>query len=91
MSILIRNATIDDAHDISRVRIETWRTTYRGIVPDQVLDQMNIEEEAERRRGWLEKPMPKVETFVAEAEGEGVVGFAMVGPARDKLEGVDGA
>lgn len=41
MEIEIRKPTIEDANDIIKVNIETWRTTYRGIVSDDFLDSLS--------------------------------------------------
>ncbi len=38
---LIRAASIADVQAIARVDIETWRTTYAGILPDSVLVEMS--------------------------------------------------
>ena len=42
-SISIRRAHPGDAPAIARVRIDSWRTTYRGIMPDVYLDGMQVE------------------------------------------------
>ncbi|HNI60392.1 MAG TPA: GNAT family N-acetyltransferase, partial [Pseudomonadota bacterium] len=33
----VRPAGPDDAEAIARVHVETWRATYRGLVPDHYL------------------------------------------------------
>ena len=40
MTITIRPATAADAAQIARVRVDCWRSTYRGLVPDAYLDGM---------------------------------------------------
>lgn len=40
---VIRPAKIDDVPGIARVQIETWRTTYVGIVPDEHLANLSYE------------------------------------------------
>jgi hypothetical protein len=49
--MLIRRATLEDAAAIARVRVDTWRTAYRGIVPDEFLDNMSYEGNESR---WAE-------------------------------------
>ena len=39
----IRRATAGDAPAIARVRIDSWRTTYRGLIPDAYLDGMQVD------------------------------------------------
>lgn len=75
---VIRGARLEDAADISRVHVESWRTTYRGIVPDAFLDGMSYEE-SERR--WRERISGGGGVFfVAELPENGdVVGFASGG------------
>lgn len=88
--MIYRTATPEDAEGITRVRIETWKTTYKGIVPDKVLDELNLEEETERRKMWLADPALKADVFVAECTDTGIIGFSMVGPLREAVEDIDG-
>jgi ribosomal protein S18 acetylase RimI-like enzyme len=78
----IRAATQDDAGSISRVHVESWRTTYRGVVPDQFLAELDVEERAARWREVL-KSDPYI--FIAERDGE-IVGFISGGAIREPLE-----
>ena len=36
--VRVRPATLDDAEAIERIRVETWRATYRGLLPDGLID-----------------------------------------------------
>ena len=42
-SIAIRRARPADAPAIARVRVDSWRSTYRGMIPDTYLDGMQVE------------------------------------------------
>jgi hypothetical protein len=42
-AIAIRRATVGDAPAIARVRIDSGRTTYRGLIPDAHPDGMRLE------------------------------------------------
>ena len=75
----VRRATVDDAEAIERIRVETWRATYRGLLPDGLIDQ--LQPNVERRRERLRSPSPSELNFVAE-EGADVVGYAFAGPER---------
>ena len=44
MNITIRNATPEDAPAIAKVNIESWRSTYRGLIADSMLDEMKPEQ-----------------------------------------------
>src|SRR5918998_4172552 len=46
---VVREARPADAAGIARVHVDTWRTTYRGIVPDDHLDALSYEA---RERFW---------------------------------------
>lgn len=84
MTANIRDASIDDAAGIARLRVETWRAAYGGLVPQEVLDRMDIERETGRRmEHWHEMHADaRCHDLVAVADGE-VVGWAMCGPARE--------
>ena len=75
----VRRATVDDAEAIERIRVETWHATYRGLLPDGLIDQ--LQPNVERRRERLRSASPSDLTFVAE-EGGDVVGYAFAGPER---------
>lgn len=76
----VRLATPDDADAIERVRTDTWRATYRGRMPDAVLDALGYD--GSRRRENLSRMRPDLFALVAEHDGE-VVGFCYGGPSRD--------
>lgn len=73
--VAIRPALPADAEAIARVRIDAWRATYRGTIPDAYLDAMSIDENALLWRRILAAASSKAAVFVAEDAGE-VVGFA---------------
>jgi L-amino acid N-acyltransferase YncA len=78
----VRDATALDAAAIARVHVASWRATYRGIVPDAVLDRLSVERrEAYWRETAADPAGPPV--WVAEVAGQ-VVGFASAGPCRDE-------
>lgn len=83
MSALVRTATRDDAGAISRVRVESWRVAYDGLIDPAVLADLDAAREAERRAArWDENHAdPRVVDLVAEMHG-GVVGWAVAGPSE---------
>lgn len=78
--IVIRNAKKEDAAMIARVHIESWRATYKGIMPDDFLNNLNLTSRIEYWNRTLEKATDNV--FVAEANNE-VIGFAFAGPPTE--------
>lgn len=81
----VRRACLDDAAAIAHVHVESWRTTYAGIVPDTFLAALREDERAEQWLSWLALD---VDVFVAEFDGE-VAGFASGGPIREPVENCD--
>src|SRR5256885_12397897 len=78
-AMTVRAATPDDADAIERIRTDTWRHTYRGFMPDEVLDRLGYD--GTRRRERM-RYMPADEfVLVAEHDGD-VVGFVNGGPSR---------
>ena len=78
----IRTATVRDAAAIATVHVESWRTTYQGIVPDAFLAQLSS---AQRQQFWhhvLRDSSSRTMVYVAEEAREGVIGFASGGPER---------
>jgi len=85
---MIRLAQVEDAPAIARVHIDTWRTTYAGIVPAEHLVRLSYERCEARWLPHVSDPQGETHTFVAEDRGQ-VVAFASGGPARDPLPGFD--
>jgi GNAT superfamily N-acetyltransferase len=74
-AVLIRHALAEDAPAIAQVRIDAWRATYRGIMPDAYLDAMSLSDSAAFWDRILASGSPNASVYVA-AEGDRVVGFA---------------
>ena len=87
--MLIRIAEINDATAISVVHIDTWKTTYRGMVPDYIIDGLDYVKNNERWRQTLSQGEDK-RTFVAIEANEKIVGFATAGPNRNGQYKFDG-
>jgi len=79
----IRVATIDDAEAIGTLHARSWKTAYRGILGDDILDAITIDAWVERRRKALgEAMLPGARNWVIEDAG-GIRGWACTAPARD--------
>jgi GNAT superfamily N-acetyltransferase len=79
MISLVREAETGDAAAIANVHVASWRTTYRGLLPDEFLESLSQEHYTERWRRTLGDPASRV--YVAE-KAEGVIGFAFGGRER---------
>ena len=85
----IRRGTPDDAPAIASVRVDTWRSAYRGLVPDALLDGLDTTNITANWRRGLETIDPTRVAYVAEVDGE-VIGFATGGRARHARDGYPG-
>jgi ribosomal protein S18 acetylase RimI-like enzyme len=81
----IRDATLQDTRAIAAIGIEAWRVGYRGIVPDEDLARMSLDD---REACWVEVLRdPAARTLVAEIAGS-VAGYCSVAaPSRDEDAG----
>jgi GNAT superfamily N-acetyltransferase len=78
----IRVAQPDDAAALARVHVDTWRTTYSGIVPDAHLASLSYEQREQRWRDSLAAPGADTCLYVATDDSGRVIGFASGGPER---------
>lgn len=87
----IRSAELDDAPELAQVHVRAWQAAYRGMMPDEFLDGLDV---ARRETGWrrlLASEVPGYGVLVAVVDGR-VVGFAWTGPQRADGDGLgDGA
>ncbi len=86
----IRKATKRDIPDIARVHVDSWRTTYAGIIPQKYLDGLTY---AQRETQWdliLSKRGSRTVILVAVDRHGTVVGFMNAGPARESVPDLQG-
>lgn len=85
--MIIRKARAEDAKEIAKVHVDSWRATYKGIVPDSYLETLRYEK---REEIW-KIAIPIGNVFVAENEEGKIVGFANGGKERSgQYPGYDG-
>ena len=82
MQRVIRAATLADAEAIGRIHLASWQAAYRGVLPDALLDGLDLAERIARRRAALAAPAPESRDWVI-VEADDVIGWASTGPARD--------
>jgi ribosomal protein S18 acetylase RimI-like enzyme len=78
----VREATVADSAGIAAAHVASWQTAYRGLLPDELLDNLSIEQ---RHAHWsrnLTTPNPRTDTLVATTDHT-IAGFATTGPRRD--------
>lgn len=79
----IREATASDIDGIAYVHAESWKTTYRGMLSDEFLDQITVEG---RRKLWIRNftsPNQDEVIYVAEDEAGKIIGFANGGARKE--------
>lgn len=83
----VRPARSDDARDIARIEVETWQTTYAGMLTDHALVGMSV-----TRQGhlWARVLRPGHGVWVWEEEPHGLLGFGHCGRHRSPSLGFDG-
>ena len=78
----IRPATADDVDAIAHIHVETWRSTYAGVISDAYLVRMDIERQRKMWRQTVRSSGRGHHAVVAQLADGKVVGFASCGPAR---------
>lgn len=78
--MIIRLAVLSDAKGIAKVHVDSWRSTYATIIPDEYLNGLSYE----RREKLWEDNMSKSRVYVAENEKGEIVGFSVGGKERSE-------
>lgn len=68
----IRAAKLSDASGIAKVHVDSWRTTYKNIIPDEFLNKLSYQ----RREELWSNNIPEGNVFVAENDEGKIVGFS---------------
>ena len=82
----IRAATIKDAGALARVHVDVWRTTYAGVMPDELLKSLRYEDREQR---WKENLAKTTNGYFVAKTVDGIIGFACGGAIRKPLNGFD--
>lgn len=81
MTFKLRPATVADAQAIAQVHVASWQSTYAGLLPQTVLDNLLVTQRQAQWLQWLNAPKPAHVLWVAEREG--LIGaFVCGGPER---------
>ena len=87
-SLMVRPARVEDAAQMARVNVGCWQETYRGLMPDAVLDDSGLV--AARERFWIaaltDERYRENRVAVAERDDQ-LIGIAMSGPPLDAPAG----
>ncbi len=66
--MVIRQAAEEDARQIAEILVEDWQTAYRGIIDDDYLDAMSVEERYQREAR-------RYRIYTVAADGREILGF----------------
>lgn len=77
-SMIIRKAVQEDAEQIAKIHVDSWRETYKGILKDAYLEDLSYED----RESLWKKAIPQTTVYVAENDKKALVGFASCGKER---------
>lgn len=78
--MIIRPVTSSDIPDVIAAQIESWKTAYRGMIPDAILDALTA---TEFEAAWHQSLAdPTKQDLLCEVDGQ-VAGYISFGPCRD--------
>ncbi|MBM4257936.1 MAG: GNAT family N-acetyltransferase [Deltaproteobacteria bacterium] len=78
----VRAAYVTDAPAIARVQVESWRTTYAGIVPADYLANLSYEQQGQFWEHVASTVCGPAALYVAEGASGEITGFASSGTER---------
>jgi L-amino acid N-acyltransferase YncA len=79
---MVRKAAVEDAAGIASVHVRTWQVAYRGHMPNEFLDGLDVEKRATMWRALTRDPDKII--LVAENSEGNIVGFCAAGSSRDR-------
>jgi GNAT superfamily N-acetyltransferase len=81
----IREATVEDADGIALAHTESWRASYRGILPDSILDRIDVGQRVTTRRRIL-KDRSVFQLVAFDLTHGDIVGFCDAGLSRRHVQ-----
>lgn len=85
MKYTIRAARVEEADTLAELHYAVWKVGYQGILPDEVMQALDLEEFYPRWRYRLSPQGAGHHILVAEQEGK-VVGFTTYGASREAMQ-----
>src|SRR5271165_2088735 len=79
--MIIRDAELRDARGIAEVHVRSWQAAYAGIVPDEVLARLSVDQ---REQLWAQILSKGGRATFVLVNRDLVVGWSGFGPARDE-------
>ncbi|WP_223285147.1 hypothetical protein [Paenibacillus sp. PL91] len=72
----IRQASIEDVPGIAQVHVASWKSTYRGMISDDYLNNLSVEKRINNWNWVFHHLNPDEVSFVLENEDGAIVGFS---------------
>ena len=79
--MIVRKATSQDALGIKKVHIQTHQYSYRGFLPDDILDGMILDDDVVKRTA----ERIKTHDYFIAIEGDDVLAFVSIAYPEDKI------
>ena len=82
MNIIIRKANIEDAKEIVEVKMSSWLTSYKGLIPDEVLK--NRQDTMKERIIKTENQIKEYNNIYVAVDNDKVIGTMSYGKSRNE-------
>lgn len=82
----VRRAEPEDAEAIAQVHLASWKTTYPGVIPQEYIDSLRVEDGTTR---WKTRIEEQAATVLVSEDEAGIFGFAAGGKPLHPVEGYD--
>jgi ribosomal protein S18 acetylase RimI-like enzyme len=83
MIATIRPARLEDAPGIAKVHVDSWRSTYKGLIADEFLAALSYERRTQIWSQSLTDPQNIGFLYVAETRPGEIIGFVSAGPEQE--------
>lgn len=91
MTYHIRTMLAEDADNVAAIQVASWQAAYRGIIDDEILDNMNVADREKRWRKNLKEGGFELENIVCvSSKNNQIIGFASYGEERNPDDGTTG-
>ena len=78
--MIVRTAVTTDSKAIADIHVASWQSTYRGQMPEELLNNLSV---AEREARWRDDIEKGASVLLAEQDAK-ALGFVCFGQSRDK-------
>ena len=75
--MIIRNAEKEDVRQIAEILVEDWQKAYRGIMDDEFLDSMSVDQRCEIEGRRYQK-------YIVAADGSEILGYAWLEASEEE-------